>query len=87
MGCWNVRTLYQTGKLAQVIREMDNYNIGLLGVSETRWVNSGTRQLASGHQISYSERTDDQHNRGVAIITHREVHKSLIEWKPITRDS
>ena len=23
IGCWNVQTLYQTGKLAQVIKEMD----------------------------------------------------------------
>ena len=30
VGCWNVRNLYQTGKLAQVIREMENYNIDLL---------------------------------------------------------
>ena len=34
VGCWNVRTLYQTGKLAQVIKEMQSYKIELLGVSE-----------------------------------------------------
>ena len=27
VGCWNVRTLYQAGKLAQLLREMENYNI------------------------------------------------------------
>ena len=43
VGCWNVRTLYQTGKLAQVIREMENNRINLLCLSETRWVKSGMR--------------------------------------------
>ena len=32
--CWNVRTLYQTGKLAQVVRGFDNYNLDILGISE-----------------------------------------------------
>ncbi|KAH3831050.1 hypothetical protein DPMN_104310 [Dreissena polymorpha] len=36
VGCWNVRTLYQTGKLAQVVKEMESYGISLLGVSEAR---------------------------------------------------
>ena len=84
VGCWNVRTLYQTGKLAQVIKEMQSYKIELLGVSETRWTGSGSRKLLSGHHILYSGRADDHHSRGVGIITTGEVHKSLLEWKPIS---
>lgn len=38
---WNVRTLYQTGKLAQAVREMDRLKLDVLGVSETRWNGSG----------------------------------------------
>lgn len=83
VGCWDVQTLNQTGKLAQVVREMESYNIELLVVSETRWIGSGTRQLTSGHHILYSGRTDDHHSRGVAIITTKEVNRSLTEWKPI----
>ena len=33
---WNVRTLYQTSKLAQVIKEFENYNLAILGVTEMR---------------------------------------------------
>nr|KAG5712165.1 hypothetical protein BaRGS_014515 [Batillaria attramentaria] len=51
VACWNVRTLYQTGKLAQVVREFDEYRLDILGVSEAR---SGKRRLASGHTILYS---------------------------------
>jgi len=84
VGCWNVRTLYQAGKLAQVVREMEHYKIELLGIRETRWTGNGSRQLVSGHQILYSGRSDDHHSRGVAIITTKEVHRSLLEWKPVS---
>ena len=38
---WNVRTLYQTGKLSQVIKEFEFYNLAILGVTEMRWTGSG----------------------------------------------
>lgn len=31
VACLNVRTLYQTSKLAQVVKEFDNYNLDILG--------------------------------------------------------
>ncbi|XP_056017310.1 craniofacial development protein 2-like [Ostrea edulis] len=83
LGCWNVRTLYQTGRLAQVVREMENDNINLLAVSEERWTGSGIRQLASKHHIAFSERQDNYHDRDVALIMTNDIRKSLIEWKPI----
>ena len=48
VGSWNMRTLYQTGKLQEVVlREMENYKIELLCVSEARWIDSGERTLSS----------------------------------------
>lgn len=41
IGTWNVRTLYQCGKLAQTINEFDNYRLDILGLSEIRWTGSG----------------------------------------------
>jgi hypothetical protein len=83
IGCWNVRTLFQTGKLAQVIKEFESYNISLLGISEARWTGSGRRRLDSGHTILYSGRDDGQHREGVALLMTREVERALIEWTPI----
>ena len=83
VGSWNVRTLYQAGKLQQVLREMEHYKVELLCVSEARWIDSGKRTLSSGHTILYSGRTDNQHRGGVAIIVTRKVEKTLLEWKPI----
>ena len=41
MGTWNVRTMFETGKTFQVAAEMRAYNLALLGISETRWTQSG----------------------------------------------
>jgi len=35
IGTWNVRTLYQVGKLTNVIREMNRCSIQMLGIAET----------------------------------------------------
>ena len=35
-GFWNVHTMYETGKLTQVIAEMQQYKLHILGVSESR---------------------------------------------------
>ena len=40
-GTWNVRTLYQAGKLANVKLEMERLNINMLGLCETRWTDTG----------------------------------------------
>ena len=35
IGSWNVRTLYEAGKTAQVVGEMQKYHLDVLGMSET----------------------------------------------------
>ena len=71
IGCWNVRALYQAGKLKQVVRGMENYKIEVLCVSEARWINSGRRRLL---QVT-------PYSSLVAQITI--VQKTILEWKPI----
>ena len=41
IGFWNVRTMYEQGRVAQVIAEMKRYKLDILGVSESRWTKSG----------------------------------------------
>ena len=83
VGSWNVRILYQAGKLQQALPEMTNYKVEILCVSEARWTDSGRRILASGHTIFYSGRTDSLHRGGVAVIVTRKVEQTLLEWKPV----
>lgn len=54
----------------------------MLGVSETRWTGSGTRNLASGHQIIYSGRDDDYQSNGVGLIITKDTSKCILGWKP-----
>ena len=86
IGSWNVRTLYETGRIHQLAKEMDRYKLDLLCVSETRWLDSGKRKLNSGHHIVYSGNKGDgaTHMRGVAILMTDKTEKSLIDWEPIS---
>ena len=49
IGAWNVRTMYEVSKAAQVTKAMHQYGIDILGISECRWIGSGKKTLNSGH--------------------------------------
>ena len=53
IGAWNVKTMYEAGKAAQVAAEMRNYDIALIGLSETRWLQAGEVRLQTGEMILY----------------------------------
>ena len=82
---WNIRTMYETRKPIQVARETKNYKIGVLGLSETRWLQSGRLRLSSGEQLLYSGHIEEgaPHTEGVALMLAPEAHGSLIGWKPV----
>ena len=84
VGCWNVRMMFQSGKLAQVANEFRKYNLNILGISECRWPNSGKFSCSSGESIYYSGRDDDQHPSGVALMVDRYANSCLIEWRPVS---
>ena len=83
IGFWNVSTMYETGKLAQVTTEMRWYNLHVMGVSESRWTGTGRLKAVSGETVLYSGRNDELHREGVAIILKKGADRSLLEWKPI----
>lgn len=83
IGHWNVRTMYETGKLAQVTSEMKRFSLHVLGVSESRWTGSGRLRTTTGETVLYSGREDDQHHEGVSIILKKGIERCLLEWKPV----
>ena len=85
VGNWNVRTLYRSGNLAQVAREMTRRGIDITGISETHWVGQGKVQLAGGHTIIYSGRDDNNHREGVGILMAKRATETLIDWTPISK--
>ena len=84
LGFWNVHTMSQTGKLAQVTTEMRRYGIHILGISEARWTGSGKTTTSTGETVLYSGRDDNLHEEGVAIILRKGTEKCIIDWKPIS---
>ncbi|GFR75443.1 craniofacial development protein 2-like [Elysia marginata] len=80
---WHAQTIYETGKTAQVISEMQKYRLNILGISEVRW-NGASKYVAPTREvIYYSPRDDGLHREGVALVFDRETNKNLMEWEPI----
>lgn len=81
--------MYATGKpakiekLAQITAEMRRYKLHVLGVSESRWTDSGRMRTTTGETLFNSGREDGQRHEGVAVILKKGIEKSLMEWKPI----
>jgi endonuclease/exonuclease/phosphatase family metal-dependent hydrolase len=78
---WNVRTLYEAGKLDNAIREMEKYHIDILGIAEVRWTEAGKVEK-DNHTLIYSG--GGQHQHGVGIIMTKKVSQSLFGFWPIS---
>ncbi|KAJ8353557.1 hypothetical protein SKAU_G00211240 [Synaphobranchus kaupii] len=87
IGTWNVRTMNETGKTMQVAAEMRRYNLDLLGISETRWIqfsqDAGQQRLTTGELLLYSGHEEDkaQHTEGVGLFLLRTAQRALIGWE------
>jgi hypothetical protein len=42
-GTWNVRSLYRSGSLMTIEKEISKYKLHLVGLQEVRWDRSGTK--------------------------------------------
>ncbi|GFS14922.1 craniofacial development protein 2-like [Elysia marginata] len=83
LGAWNAQTMYETGKTAQVISEMQKYRLNIIGISEVRWNGADHYVAPTGGVMYYSCRDHGLHRGGVALIFDRKTNKSLMEWEPI----
>lgn len=45
IGYWNARTTFQTSMISQIMREMDNYVLKILDISENRLTRCGQEAL------------------------------------------
>ncbi|XP_043922942.1 uncharacterized protein LOC122798228, partial [Protopterus annectens] len=83
IGTWNVRTMYELSKAAQVAAEMRNNNLSLLGISETRWTGAGQCRLSTGELLLYSGHEDSEalHSQGVGLMLAKQAQRALIGWE------
>ena len=83
IGTWNVRTMFEAGKTAQVATEMKKYNLAILGISESRWTGSGQKRLVTGELLLYSGHEEDNahHTQGVALMLSKAAQRALMGWE------
>ena len=66
-----------------VAREMRNYNIDVLGISECRWAGFGQMRVQRGETLLYSGRDNDAHLSSVAMLLSKKAASCLISWSPV----
>ena len=86
IGTWNVRTLRQTGKLAQAGKIMEKYGLMILGMSEVRWNECGELVTTNGHTMLWSgmPNSNDTHQYGVGMLVHKLVRNTIMSYKFIS---
>lgn len=83
IGTWNVRSLYEGGKIHNVLQEMQRLEVNIMGMSETRWPDQG-EMLFEQSKIYYSGNNEQQHRNGVAIVVHRNLKHLVTNFTPIS---
>ena len=83
IGTWNVRTMWETGRVFQIATEMRKYNLEMLGISETHWTQVGQQRLSSRELLLYSghEEENAPYTQGVALMLSRKAQNALIGWE------
>ena len=79
---WNVRMMLESWKVPQVIAEMGNYNLTVLGISYTRWTGCGQQRLAKEELLLYSSHEVDNapHTHRVVLMVSKTAMKALTGW-------
>ena len=83
IGFWNLKTTYETGKLAQVAAEMRRYNLYALEINQSRWAGSGRYITNTGETFLYCGRNDNHHQEGVAVMLRKGMKKCVINISPM----
>ncbi|CAF4657943.1 unnamed protein product [Rotaria sp. Silwood2] len=79
IGTWNVRTLWETGKLDPLRNELKRFRYDIIGVSEIRWTGKG--ETATGDFIWSGE--ENILANGVGFLLSRKAKNALIGYNPI----
>jgi exonuclease III len=61
-GTWNAKSMYTTGSLMTVARELAKYKLDLVGVQEVRWDKEGT--VRAGEYTFFYCKGQENHQLG-----------------------
>ena len=79
---WNIRTSYQSGKLANIEKEVERLKIDIMGIAELRWPGAGEITTGERNKVVYSG--GETPHRGVGVIMKRTIANKLIGYWPIS---
>ena len=81
IGTWNVRTLFQQGKLENLIKEAEDLKVDILGICEHRWTEDGVVKRDS-HTLIYSG--GKLHEYGVGVLLTTRMTKYVMGTWPVS---
>jgi exonuclease III len=74
-GTWNVGSLYRSGSLMTVERELARYKFDLVGVQEVRWDKRGT--VRAGNYTFFYGKENESHQLGTGIFVHQRIVSAI----------
>ena len=78
IGTWNVRTMYGTGKLQLLAKEMTKLNCNICSLAETRWSGNGHFTTLGGTHNVYYSGSKERGNKGVAFIIDKKQQNQYL---------
>ena len=83
---WNVRSLYQKGKLANVCKNMHMLKIDILGISKAFWKGNGKFmcELPNGKKFEVMYSGTVKHRKGVAFIIGKRIINSVLSYQAVS---
>ena len=83
LATWNVLSLQSSSsKLHELAVAIDNFNLGVLLLTETHWPGVEKMSLENGSLFLNSGRQDGVRREGVGIVLSKAVKSSLISYSP-----
>ena len=86
IGLWNMRTMSDPGTQKVIEKVMIDFNLEILGLSETRRHGYGEIRTQDRNTLIYSGQQENARPRqaGVGILMTQKTRKGLMEWKAIS---
>jgi len=81
VGSWNVRTMLQAGKMAEVADKLLKYDLDITALQEIRWKGYG-RIKKPRYTLLWSG-AEKQSEQGAGFVIKRSLENSIIDFEPI----